>query len=75
MLLLRTLAVNDRTRLKMLKLLADRSYSTNEMAERLNMNASTASGILKFLKSLRMQGLLIFAVRKEISYIIPLILE
>lgn len=50
MLLLRTLAVNDRTRLKMLKLLADRSYSTNEMAERLKMNASTVSRHFKVFK-------------------------
>jgi DNA-binding transcriptional ArsR family regulator len=50
MLLLRTLAVNDRTRLKMLKLLAERSYSTNDMAERLNMNASTVSRHFKVFK-------------------------
>jgi DNA-binding transcriptional ArsR family regulator len=50
MLLLKTLAVNDRTRLKMLKLMADRSYSTNEMAERLNMNASTVSRHFKVFK-------------------------
>lgn len=50
MLLLKTLAVNDRTRLKMLKLLSDRNYSTNEMAERLNMNASTVSRHFKVFK-------------------------
>jgi DNA-binding transcriptional ArsR family regulator len=50
MLLLRTLAVNDRTRLKMLKLLVSRSYSTNEMAERLNVNASTVSRHFKVFK-------------------------
>lgn len=50
MLLLKTLAFNDRTRLKMLKLLAGRSYSTNEMADRLNMNASTVSRHFKVFK-------------------------
>lgn len=34
----------------MLKLLAERSYSTNEMADRLNMNASTVSRHFKVFK-------------------------
>jgi DNA-binding transcriptional ArsR family regulator len=50
MMMLRTLAVNDRTRLKMLKLLYSRSYTTNEMAEKLNMNASTVSRHFKVFK-------------------------
>jgi DNA-binding transcriptional ArsR family regulator len=50
MMMLRTLAVNDRTRLKMLKLLYGRSYTTNEMAEKLNMNASTVSRHFKVFK-------------------------
>ncbi|MGE5677401.1 MAG: ArsR/SmtB family transcription factor [Pseudomonadota bacterium] len=50
MLLLRTLAFNDRTRLKMLRLLSGRSYTTNEMAEKLNMNASTVSRHFKVFK-------------------------
>lgn len=50
MLLLKTLAFNDRTRLKMLKLLTKGNYTTNEMAEKLNMNASTVSRHFKVFK-------------------------
>jgi DNA-binding transcriptional ArsR family regulator len=50
MLLLRTLAFNDRTRLKMLKTLAFSSLSVNEMAEIMKVNASTVSRHFKVFK-------------------------
>lgn len=50
MLLLRTLAFNDRTRLKMLKFLGASACSVNEMAEKLNVNASTVSRHFKVFK-------------------------
>lgn len=50
MMLLKTLALNDRTRLKMLRLLSSGNYSTTEMAEKLNINASTASRHFKVFK-------------------------
>lgn len=50
MLLLRTLAFNDRTRLKMLKTLSESALSVNDIAERLDVNASTASRHFKVFK-------------------------
>lgn len=50
MLLLKTSAFNDKTRLKILKLLYDKSYSVNEIAEILGVNASTASRHIKVFK-------------------------
>lgn len=50
MLLLSTLAFNDKTRLKMLKMLNRSPMSVNEMAEQLGVNASTASRHFKVFK-------------------------
>jgi DNA-binding transcriptional ArsR family regulator len=50
MLLLRTSAFHDKTRLKMLKALSSTSLSVNEMAEKINMNASTVSRHFKVFK-------------------------
>ena len=50
MLLLQTLALNDRTRLKMLKLLTTGNYSTGDLAEKLNINSSTISRHFKLFK-------------------------
>lgn len=50
MLLLRTLALNDKTRLKMLKALTESALSVNETAEKMNVNASTASRHFKVFK-------------------------
>ncbi|WP_432666452.1 metalloregulator ArsR/SmtB family transcription factor [Wukongibacter baidiensis] len=50
MLLLRTLAFNDKTRLKMLKNLTLSAFSVNEMAEKMNVNASTVSRHFKVFK-------------------------
>lgn len=50
MLLLRTLAFNDKTRLKMLKALSLSAYSVNDMAEKLKVNASTVSRHFKVFK-------------------------
>lgn len=50
MLLLKTLAFNDRTRLKMLKILSTGNYSTAEIAEKLNINSSTISRHFKLFK-------------------------
>jgi DNA-binding transcriptional ArsR family regulator len=50
MLLLQTLALNDRTRLKMLKILASGNFSTGDIAERLNINSSTISRHFKLFK-------------------------
>lgn len=50
MLLLRALAFNDRTRLKMLKSLALSALSVNEAAEKMSMNASTISRHFKVFK-------------------------
>lgn len=50
MLLLRTLAFNDKTRLKMLKTLAFSALSVNEMAEIMKVNASTVSRHFKVFK-------------------------
>lgn len=50
MLMLRTLAFNDRTRLKMLKSLALSALSVNDLAERLDVNASTVSRHFKVFK-------------------------
>lgn len=50
MLLLGTLAFNDKTRLKMLKNLATSPLSVNDMADRLGVNASTASRHFKVFK-------------------------
>lgn len=50
MLLLKTLALNDRTRLKMLKLLSQNSYSVGDMATKLNINPSTVSRHFKVFK-------------------------
>lgn len=50
MLLLKTLAFNDKTRLKMLRLLSSKNFNTAEMAEILNVNASTVSRHFKVFK-------------------------
>ena len=50
MLLLKTMALNDRTRLKMLKILSSANYSTGNMAEILNVNSSTISRHFKLFK-------------------------
>lgn len=50
MLLLKTMALNDRTRLKMLKILSTGNYSTGNMAEMLNVNSSTISRHFKLFK-------------------------
>lgn len=50
MLLLRTLAFNDKTRLKMLKSLAASALSVNDMAELMKVNASTVSRHFKVFK-------------------------
>lgn len=50
MLLLKTMALNDRTRLKMLKILSSGNYSTGNMAEILNVNSSTISRHFKLFK-------------------------
>lgn len=50
MVLLRTLAVNDKTRLKILKLLKDQAMSINEIATFIGINPSTASRHLKIFK-------------------------
>lgn len=50
MLLLKTMAFNDRTRLKMLKILSSGNYSTGNMAEILNVNPSTISRHFKLFK-------------------------
>lgn len=50
MLLLKTMALNDRTRLKMLKILATGNYSTANMAEKLSVNSSTVSRHFKLFK-------------------------
>lgn len=50
MLLLRTSAFNDKTRLKMLKFLTKSALSVNDMAEKMNVNASTVSRHFKVFK-------------------------
>ncbi|WBW97307.1 ArsR/SmtB family transcription factor [Oceanirhabdus sp. W0125-5] len=50
MLMLRTLAFNDKTRLKMLKSLTKSALSVNDMAEKLSINASTVSRHFKVFK-------------------------
>lgn len=50
MLLLKTLAFNDKTRLKLLKLLANSALSVNDIAEKIEVNASTASRHIKVFK-------------------------
>lgn len=50
MLLLRTLAFNDKTRLKMLRALEQSSMSVNDMAEKLKINPSTVSRHFKVFK-------------------------
>lgn len=50
MLLLKTLALNDKTRLKMLRLLSQSSYSVGDMAIKLNVNPSTVSRHFKVFK-------------------------
>lgn len=50
MLLLTTQAFNDKTRLKLLKLLNQKSYSVNELAIILDVNASTISRHMKLFK-------------------------
>ncbi|WP_066503293.1 ArsR/SmtB family transcription factor [Abyssisolibacter fermentans] len=50
MLLLKTSAFNDKTRLKILKLLINKSMSANEIAKILDVNASTISRHLKIFK-------------------------
>ena len=50
MLLLQTLALNDRTRLKMLKILSTGNFSTGDLAEKLSINSSTISRHFKLFK-------------------------
>lgn len=50
MLLLKTLALNDKTRLKMLRILSSGNYSVGDIAEKLNINSSTASRHFKVFK-------------------------
>ena len=50
MLLLETLALSDRTRLKMLKILSAGNYSTGDIAEKLKINSSTISRHFKLFK-------------------------
>ena len=50
MLLLRTLAFNDKTRLKMLRSLTESALSVNDMADKFNINASTVSRHFKVFK-------------------------
>ncbi|MFZ5352257.1 MAG: ArsR/SmtB family transcription factor [Bacillota bacterium] len=50
MLLLKTLALNDKTRLKLLRHLTKGNYSTADMAESFNMNSSTISRHFKLFK-------------------------
>jgi len=50
MLLLRTSALNDKTRLKMLRYMSKESCSAGDLAKYLNMNASTISRHLKLFK-------------------------
>jgi len=50
MLLLRTLAFNDKTRLKMLRFLTGSAHSVNQMAEKMNINPSTVSRHFKVFK-------------------------
>jgi DNA-binding transcriptional ArsR family regulator len=49
-LILKTLAFNDKTRLKMLRLLSTDNYNTAEMSEKLNNNPSTISRHFKLFK-------------------------
>jgi len=49
-LLLKTMAFNDKTRLKMLRLLSLGHYSSSEMAEKLDVNPSTVSRHFKLFK-------------------------
>lgn len=49
-LLLKTMALNDKTRLKMLKILGEGHCSSSEMAEKLNVNPSTVSRHFKLFK-------------------------
>ncbi len=49
-LLLKTMALNDKTRLKMLKILNTSHYCSTEMAEKLKMNPSTVSRHFKLFK-------------------------
>jgi DNA-binding transcriptional ArsR family regulator len=50
MLMLKTLAFNDRTRLKILRILSSGNYSTADMAEKLSVNSSTISRHFKVFK-------------------------
>lgn len=50
MILLKTLALNDKTRLKMLKIISGGSSSAMDIAQRLNLNPSTVSRHLKLFK-------------------------
>ncbi|MCM1991848.1 ArsR/SmtB family transcription factor [Oceanirhabdus seepicola] len=50
MLLLRTLAFNDKTRLKMLRTLTQSALSVNDMADKMKINASTVSRHFKVFK-------------------------
>lgn len=47
-------ALSDPTRIKILHLLSQRSYSVNEIAENLQLLQSTVSHQLRFLKNLRL---------------------
>ena len=49
-LLLKTMALNDKTRLKMLRILSDGHCSSSEMAEKLEVNPSTVSRHFKLFK-------------------------
>lgn len=50
MMLLKCLALNDKTRLKMLRMLHNKNYSVADMAERLKVNSSTVSRHIKVFK-------------------------
>lgn len=50
MLLIKTLALNDKTRLKILRLLSKKNYCVSEISEILNMNSSTISRHFKVFK-------------------------
>jgi DNA-binding transcriptional ArsR family regulator len=50
MILLKTLALNDKTRFKMLKIISSGSCSAMEISQRLNLNPSTVSRHLKLFK-------------------------
>ena len=58
MLLLRTLAFNDKNRLKILKLLSKQAMSVNDIADAIQVNPSTASRHMKIFKDVSYVDLL-----------------